>query len=83
MKYLLLLLLVGCTTNPPSISRVDAKIEVNPGLLVECLPLSLLPANASFEQLLETIVANAEKYADCKAKQSNSIAIIKKLTNKE
>jgi hypothetical protein len=61
-KYLLLLLLTGCSTVVPVTQSFPLAPEV---LLEPCKPLKPAPDNATLSQLTKTVVENYTEYHQC------------------
>jgi hypothetical protein len=87
---LLLSNLAGCASwfkEPDIPIIVPDKVLLNPESLKECEPLIELfiaPTDTSpFVTVLETVKRNAVIYADCAAKQRNSVELLKKFSNSD
>lgn len=82
VAILLSLSLSGCSwftkpdaTVPEKVVKLDARV------LEPCADLNAIPENASFEDLMNTTFANFQVYSECKAKQDNSIKLLKQFSN--
>lgn len=81
MRYLLILLLTGCCTNP--IVSTNTTIEVDKKVFEECKEQIIPESPLTYESILENVRDNSLIYKECKAKNSIAITLIKKLTNQK
>jgi len=74
--------LSGCIWATKHEATIPEKVvKLDPQVYQPCKSLSLLPDNASFEELAATTATNFLVYSDCKAKQDNSIILLKQFSN--
>lgn len=82
MKYLIILLLLfGCATKDAIVVPPEKVVRIDPRALELCEALSILPEQASFEDLLTITIGNIELYANCANRQKNSVILLKQFSN--
>jgi hypothetical protein len=83
---LLLVILSGCGTVQKLIcedtSPPEKEVKLDPRMLEECRPLEYLPKEeVTFERVLVNVTDNAILYAECRAKQRDSVKLLKEFSN--
>lgn len=84
MRYILvcLALLSGCTWGlKPDAIITEKVVHVDARALEPCANLTTLNESASFEELMNVTFTNFQVYSECKAKQDNSIKLLKQFSN--
>ena len=84
MKKLLIALLIvlaGCSTIKPTAILAEKVVHIDARALEPCIDLVGVPDNASFEDLMSSVVTNFQTYSECKSKQDNSIKLLKQFAN--
>jgi len=81
----LVLAISGCATKPPIPDAVlpppEKVVRLDPGTMESCKKLDPLPDTATWEDVLNNIIDNYEKYAGCSKLQEDSIKLLKKFSN--
>ncbi len=81
---IILLLLAGCATPPDAVvPPKEQTVQLDSSVYEECKPLLRLEKGADHDGILKVTTDNAELFAQCARKQKDSIAIIRKFSNKK